>query len=116
MVIHEVRQGMGQGFLDHTDAPFEIRRDSKSGRYGVADLEPFPAIDLERLQRRQHLLQDLDRSLKPSDAEDRKDLDRYGSAFQMVMSKEARDAFDLDRESQPRWSDMVIDRLDKVVY
>ncbi|MFO0920994.1 MAG: DUF1501 domain-containing protein [Pirellulales bacterium] len=99
MVIHEVRQGMGQGFLDHTDAPFEIRRDSKSGRYGVADLEPFPAIDLERLQRRQHLLQDLDRSLKPSDAEDRKDLDRYGSAFQMVMSKEARDAFDLDRES-----------------
>lgn len=89
------------GFLGAAHDPF-ITGDPSLNGYKTPGLTPLPALSLSRINRREALLSDLDRSLgrladDPSVA--RMDLFQR-KAVEMITSAKVRDAFDLSREPQ----------------
>lgn len=84
----------GHGFLNAAFGPFSVGSDPAKSNFQVKDLDLYQGISLNRLRERTELVQQLDRF---SDFESKEDsgLDR---AFRMLNSKEARSAFELERE------------------
>ncbi len=89
----------GAGYLPASARPFALHADPARPDFSVRDLDPYPGVDLQRLQRRRQFLQAMDRA-SLGDAPANADLGdpAFEQAFRLMASPEARQAFDLTRE------------------
>ena len=90
----------GSGYLSSAFGPFGLGSDPASGNFSVRDLALPNGISAARFDRRKGMLKVIDdhfRKLESSDALDSMD-EFYQGAYKLVSSKEAREAFALDKE------------------
>lgn len=90
--------GVGAGFLGAAHEPFVIARDPARPDFQVPDLDLFPEVDVNRLERRREFLQALDRWQERVEAQAPTD-PAFAQAFRLVTSPQAKSAFDLTQES-----------------
>ncbi len=92
--------GQAAGFLGKAYDPFALMADPSKPKFKVPDLLPPDEIDEVRLARRRRMRDVVDQTVKDFEAtENAKLLDRnFHTAFRMMTSTEARDAFDLEKE------------------
>ena len=91
----------GSGYLSSAHGPFSLGADPASGGFKVRDLSLTAGVDDARFGRRKTILSPVDnhfRTMEKSDALDAMD-SFYQSAYGLISSKEAREAFDLASES-----------------
>jgi hypothetical protein len=94
--------GQDAGFLGKAHDPFALMADPSKPNFRVPDLLPPPEIGEVRLQRRKKLRELVDSGLKNFEAsDDAKLLDaNFASAYRLMTSPNAREAFDLSKEPQ----------------
>ncbi|MFN6302973.1 MAG: DUF1501 domain-containing protein [Planctomycetota bacterium] len=89
--IPEPQAALGSGFLGSSEEPFWIHSDPGSPSFKVRDLEFYPTLDPSRLERRRQMLEEL-QGVGSKGA--------YDSAFDLITSEQAKEVFDLNRETQ----------------
>jgi hypothetical protein len=90
----------GSGYLSNAFGPFSLGGDPANEKFSVRDLTLPADVDHERFQQRQNILATVDahfRELEKSDALDAMD-SFYQSAYGLVSSQKAREAFNLKAE------------------
>ena len=90
----------GSGYLSSAYGPFGLGSDPAQGSFSVRDLGLPKDISLDRFDRRKSILNTVDdhfRKLEKSDKLNAMD-QFYTDAYQLISSKEAREAFDLNKE------------------
>lgn len=92
--------GQDAGFLGKAHDPFALMADPSQPGFQVPDLLPPDGLGEVRIDRRRRLRDLVDAKVKNFEAsEDAKLLDEnFASAFRLMTSRQARDAFDLDKE------------------
>lgn len=92
--------GQAGGFLGKAHDPFALMADPSKPKFKVPDLLPPAEIDSKRLQRRRKLRDIVDSTVKNFEAsEDAKQLkDNFHTAYRLMTSKQAREAFELSKE------------------
>jgi hypothetical protein len=88
----------GNGYLPGETRPFEVGGDPAQPNFRVANLDFYPGLSAERIDRRREYLAALDRLTKPVSEEGKTDNPPLARAFELLASREAREAFDLTRE------------------
>ncbi len=92
----------GPAYLGSTCAPFVIDADPNAPDFSVPDIVPPPALATERLDARRELLRNLDRYQESAERRvnqhARAVSDFQREAFNLMVSPEARRAFDLQAE------------------
>ncbi len=93
--------GQAAGFLGKAHDPFSLMADPSQPNFKVPDLLPPAEIDAARLDRRRKLREIVDSTVKEFEASENAKLmdDNFQAAFRMMTSKQARDSFDLSKES-----------------
>jgi hypothetical protein len=91
----------GTGYLSSAYGPFALGADPASGNFQVRDLTLPGGVNAERWAKRQSLLSTVDYHFKEAEKSDSLDaMDSfYNRAYAMISSKEAREAFDLSKET-----------------
>ena len=100
----------GSGYLSSSFGPFGLGGDPAKGDFKVRDLAMPNGISEDRFSKRRSLLNTVDdhfRKVEKSDALSSMD-NFYNDAYSLISSKEAREAFDMSKES-----DKVKDRYGK---
>jgi hypothetical protein len=94
--------GQDAGFLGKAYDPFVLMADPSKPNFKVPDLLPPDSIGEARLDRRRKLRSIVDDNIKSFEkSEDARLLDTsFESAFRIISSKDAREAFDLSKEPQ----------------
>ncbi len=94
--------GQDAGFLGKTYDPFNLNADPSKPDFKVPDLLPPNYIGEARVSRRQRLRNIVDKTVKDFEASDAAQLmdSNFASAFRLMTSTKARDAFDLSKEPQ----------------
>jgi hypothetical protein len=94
--------GQDAGFLGKAFDPFVLNTDPSKKDFKVPDLLPPSEIGEARLQRRRSLRQVVDEQVKSFEAtESAKLMDaNFSSAYRLMTSTKAREAFDLTREPE----------------
>ena len=92
--------GQDGGFLGKAYDPFVLNADPSKKDFQVPDLLPPQEIGEARLQRRRELRQIVDDTVKNFEASDSARLmdANFASAYRLMTSAKAREAFDLSRE------------------
>lgn len=102
VALPDLRVGGGNfvapGYLPSTVAPFEIGGDPSRPDFRVRDLDPFPGIVDERLDRRRSYLQMLDGVQEAAQVNSPIDA-AFERAYRLMTSPAAKGAFDLSAES-----------------
>jgi hypothetical protein len=94
-----VTPGQYGGMLGRQFDPFVLNSDPNAKNFRVPNLEPVEGMTLQRLHKRQSLLETMDQGLKEIDSLALRDLDvARQKAFSLVTSPEVRKAFDLSQE------------------
>jgi hypothetical protein len=95
-----IPNGQAGGFLGKAHDPFALMADPSQPKFQVPDLLPPPEIGTVRLERRRRMRDIVDSAVKDFEAsEDARLLDEnFHTAFRMMTSQEARNAFDLSLE------------------
>lgn len=93
--------GQAGGFLGKAHDPFELAADPSQPNFQVPDLLPPPEIGTARLERRRRLREIVDETVDHFESsEDARLMDEnFHAAFRLMTSTQARDAFDLSKES-----------------
>ncbi len=93
--------GQAGGFLGKTYDPFELAADPSKKNFKVPDLLPPPQIGTARLERRRKLREIVDGTVRDFEASENADLlqENFQAAYRLMTSPQARDAFDLTKES-----------------
>src|SRR5215213_1309625 len=94
--------GQDAGFLGKGYDPFVLNSDPSKPDFKVPDLLPPREIGEARLERRRKLREVVDGTVKNFESSESAQLmdSNFASAFKLMTSKAARDAFDLTREPQ----------------
>jgi hypothetical protein len=94
--------GQDAGFLGKAYDPFVLNADPSKKDFKVPDLLPPSEIGEARLQRRRELRQVVDEAVKSFEASPSAQLmdANFASAYRLMTSQKARDAFDLAKEPQ----------------
>ncbi len=94
--------GQAGGFLGKAHDPFSLNADPSQKNFQVPDLLPPQEIGEARLQRRQSMRDIVDQAVQNFEATESAELlnSNFHAAFRMMTSSQARDAFDLTKESQ----------------
>src|SRR3989449_74794 len=94
--------GQDAGFLGKAYDPFVLNADPSTKDFKVPDLLPPTEIGQARLKRRQELRQVVDETVKSFEASPSAQLmdANFASAYRLMTSQRARDAFDLAKEPQ----------------
>ena len=99
ITVPDARSSMGPGFLGANYGPFSISGDPAKSDFQVKDLDYYPGLDGDRLNRRRQFLQNIeatDRALST----DKVTLDpTFEQAFRLISTPEAKRAFHLGEES-----------------
>ncbi len=88
----------GNGFLPESTRPFAVGGDPAKPNFQVRDLDFYPGLDRDRVDRRKEFLAALDafqrgvEGSSPADA-------GFEQAYRLVTSRAAKEAFDLSRET-----------------
>jgi hypothetical protein len=94
-----ITPGQYGGMLGNRYDPFVLNTDPNKADFKVPNIEPVAGITMQRMQKRQSLLQTVDRGLRAVDSEAMRNLDAaQQKAFSLVTSSEVRRAFDLSQE------------------
>jgi Protein of unknown function (DUF1501) len=92
----------GPAYLGSTVAPFVIEADPNAPNFSVPDIVPPPALATNRLDSRRELLRQLDRYQQSVEREANQNAravsDYQREAFNLMVSPDARRAFDLQAE------------------
>jgi len=103
VAIPDMRVGGGNfvvpGYLPASVAPFEIGGDPSKPDFRVRDLDPFPGIVDERIQRRRAYLRALNGIQEAAEA-NAPDDPAFEQAYRLMTSPAAKRAFDLSAESR----------------
>jgi hypothetical protein len=93
--------GQAGGFLGKTHDPFALMADPSQPNFKVPDLLPPASIDVVRLERRRKMRDIVDSTVQSFEesADARLLNDNFQAAFRLMTSTQARDAFDLEKES-----------------
>jgi hypothetical protein len=102
VAVPDVRTEGGTGFLSAKYGAFGVGSDPARGKFQVRDLTLGSAVDDDRFNRRKNLRAAVEDHLRQMDT--RSDAigamdEFYQQAYTMISSKEAREAFDLSKES-----------------
>ncbi|MEQ8789108.1 MAG: DUF1501 domain-containing protein [Pirellulaceae bacterium] len=90
----------GNGFLSEASRPFSVGGDPAKPDFRVRDLDFYPGIDDERIDRRQTFLSALDGFQREVETSDAAPSDPgFQQAYRLISSREAKQAFDLRDES-----------------
>src|SRR6185436_14405096 len=94
--------GQDAGFLGKTYDPFVLNADPSKKDFKVPDLLPPSEIGEARLERRRQLREVVDQTVKNFEASPNAQLmdANFASAYRLMTSSKARDAFDLNKEPQ----------------
>jgi hypothetical protein len=90
----------GEGYLGASARPFAVGGDPSKPDFRVRDLEPYPEVGSDRLQRRQGFRAALDNFNKHVEVTAPDGDAEFEQAHRLILSPEARRAFDLNRESK----------------
>jgi hypothetical protein len=104
VMIPRMVPGTGAAYLGVAHKPFETNADpANPGPFRVPNFELPRGLTLEQLGERRQLLEQFDDLRRDVDASGQMDaLDRFSQkAWDILTSRAARDAFDLDREPAP---------------
>ena len=100
ITVPESRLSMGPGFLGANDGPFSIGGDPARADFQVKDLDYYPGLDNERLDRRRQFLKEIE-SMDRALAVDKVVLNpTFEQAFRLISTPEAKRAFQLKEESE----------------
>jgi Protein of unknown function (DUF1501) len=93
--------GQAGGFLGKANDPFSLMADPSQPNFKVPDLLPPVEFDAARLARRQKLRQVVDSTVKDFEGSENAKLmdENFHAAFRLMSSRQAREAFDLSKES-----------------
>ena len=100
-VPNQPNEFAGSGYLSSAFGPFSLGADPGNKGFQVRDLNMPQGVDENRFTRRRTMLQTVDdhfRKLEKSDALSAMD-SFYQRAYGMISSKEAREAFDINKET-----------------
>jgi hypothetical protein len=94
--------GQDAGFLGKSYDPFVLNSDPSKKDFKVPDLLPPTEIGEARLQRRRELRQVVDETVKNFESSAQAQLmdTNFASAYRLMTSTKAREAFDLNREPE----------------
>lgn len=94
--------GQDAGFLGKAYDPFALNADPSQKNFKVPDLLPPQEIGEARLERRRDLRQVIDSAVKNFEASPNASLmdNNFASAYRLMTSTKAREAFDLTKEPQ----------------
>jgi uncharacterized protein (DUF1501 family) len=94
--------GQDAGFLGKTHDPFVLNADPSKADFKVPDLLPPKTLGEARLERRRSLREIVDGEVKKFEASENAGLmdGNFATAFKLMTSARAREAFDLSREPQ----------------
>lgn len=94
--------GQDAGFLGKAYDPFVLMADPSKPDFQVPDLLPPPQIGDVRLDRRRKLRSIVDETVKNLETSESAQLldSNFEAAFRLMTSQQARDAFDLSKESE----------------
>ncbi len=92
--------GQAGGFLGKTYDPFSLMADPSKPDFKVPDLLPPDSIGTVRLERRRRMREIVDSTVSNFENSESAKLmnDNFASAYRLMTSPEARDAFDLSKE------------------
>ena len=100
--LPKVHPSAGSAYLGSGAAPFVIDADPNAPNFAVPDIVPPPAIATERLDDRRHLLSQIDRYQRATEAQANRlaqEVTTYQrEAFNLMTSPAARRAFDIQSE------------------
>ncbi len=103
IAIPNADRPMGSGYLSRAFDPFSVGGDPASPTFQVRDLYASGySLSIDRISRRRGLVKRLDdmaRNIARNDATTARD-SFYDQAYDLVTSRQARDAFDLTKEEQ----------------
>ena len=91
------RRYSGIGFLPEQYGPFALGSDPARPNFQVRDLNLYRGLSLDRLQRRNEFVKQLDRFSQLNDGPDDS---AFEQAFRLVTSTSAKEAFNLSEEPQ----------------
>jgi uncharacterized protein (DUF1501 family) len=101
--LPKLHPSCGSAYLGAAAAPFVIDADPNAPNFSVPDIVPPPALAASRLDARKRLLTQLDRYQKSTEARVNRSADTVSvfqrKAFELMTSKEAKKAFDINAES-----------------
>ncbi|HYG74938.1 MAG TPA: DUF1501 domain-containing protein [Planctomycetota bacterium] len=94
--------GQDGGFLGKAYDPFALMADPSKPNFKVPDLLPPTEIGEARLQRRRDMRSIVDETVKTFEASENAQLmdSNFASAYRLMTSKQAREAFDLSKEPE----------------
>lgn len=92
--------GQAGGFLGKAYDPFALMADPSKEKFQVPDLLPPSTLPIARVDRRRRMRQAVDQSMKEfENSESAKLMDEhFDTAYRLMTSPKARDAFDLSKE------------------
>jgi len=100
--LPKMHPSCGSAYLGSTVAPFVIDADPNAPNFSVPDIVPPPALATDRLDARRELLRQLDRYQQSVERQANQNTravsDFQREAFNLMVSREARRAFDLQAE------------------
>ena len=93
--------GQAGGFLGKAHDPYALNADPSKNNFKVPDLLPPPEIGTVRLDRRKSIRDLVDGTIQNFESSENAELlgENFESAFRMMTSPQAREAFDLSKES-----------------
>lgn len=99
VAIPESRTPAGAGFLGSTYEPFATGGDPSKPGFQVRDLEFFPSVNAERINRRREYLAEFDRAQEQIENQEATRSASFEQAFRLVTSAQAKTAFNLNSET-----------------
>jgi hypothetical protein len=97
VAVPEFRSTAGAGFLGSSYQPFATGGDPAKPDFRVRDLDAFPGVTAERLNRRREFLVEFDRAQEKVEGHTPADA-MFEQAFRLVTSQNAKKAFNLAEE------------------
>ncbi len=94
--------GQAGGFLGKAHDPFALMADPSKKNFKVPDLLPPESIGTARLERRKRMRDTIDSTIRNFEASETAKLmdENFASAYRLMTSPQARDAFDLKKEPE----------------
>lgn len=99
VAVPDARPAAGAGFLGAAGRPFAVGSDPARPDFRVRDLDPYPGVTADRLARRRAFVARLDALQRGVEADPPAE-PGFEPAFRLVMSPDAKRAFDLSAEPQ----------------
>lgn len=99
IAIPEYRPTAGAGFLGPADRPFAVGGDPSKPDFRVRDLDFFPGVTEQRINRRAKFVEEFDAAQSVVESSHAKHDSEFDQAYRLITSEHAKRAFDLKDES-----------------